>query len=80
MAGNRAGGLKIAEQKKIHDPGFYRRIGAIGGRNGNTGGFAARRDLARSVGSLGGKARWRKHYEKLNRENTLRPEVDGGVS
>ena len=33
---------------------FYKRIGAIGGRKGTTGGFAANRELAREAGRKGG--------------------------
>ena len=40
MAGNREGGLKAAARNLANDPNFYAKIGAIGGRNGNTGGFA----------------------------------------
>lgn len=41
MAGSRTGGLKAAEANTRRDPDFYRRIGAMGGRNGHTGGFAS---------------------------------------
>lgn len=41
MAGTKLGGLKAAKKNLENDPNFYRRIGAIGGRNGTTGGFAA---------------------------------------
>lgn len=42
MAGNRAGGLKAAASNKaLHGEDFYKRIGSLGGKNGNTGGFAA---------------------------------------
>jgi general stress protein YciG len=41
MAGNRTGGLKVAASNKaLHGEDFYKKIGAIGGRNGHTGGFA----------------------------------------
>lgn len=40
MAGNRLGGLKAAAKNKAKDPDFYAKIGAKGGANGNTGGFA----------------------------------------
>ena len=56
MPGTRLGGLKAAETNKIlHGADFYARIGAKGGRNGHTGGFAANPELARIVGSKGGK-------------------------
>ncbi len=55
MSGNKTGGAKAAETiKKRHGKDFYARIGAIGGSNGNTGGFAANHDLARKAGRIGG--------------------------
>lgn len=55
MAGNREGGLK-AYKTNIQKRGknFYREIGAIGGRNGHTGGFAANPELAKRAGAKGG--------------------------
>jgi hypothetical protein len=42
MAGTARGGRLAAEKnKKKHGSDFYKRIGAMGGRNGRTGGFAA---------------------------------------
>lgn len=56
MAGNRKGGKKAAKTNiERHGEDFYRRIGAIGGRNGHTGGFAANRELARIAGKKGGR-------------------------
>ena len=55
MAGTKAGGLKAAAKNLAKDPDFYRRIGTIGGKNGNTGGFAANRELARIAGAKGGR-------------------------
>ena len=61
MPGTRLGGLKAAETNKIlHGADFYARIGAKGGRNGHTGGFAANPELARIVGAKGGKISKRK--------------------
>ena len=41
MSGTREGGVKARETMyKRHGKDFYKRIGAKGGRNGNTGGFA----------------------------------------
>lgn len=56
MAGTVAGG-KAAAQTNIKKYGkdFYRRIGAIGGKKGRTGGFFANRELARIAGAKGGK-------------------------
>lgn len=55
MAGTKAGGKKAAQKNIAREPGFYARIGAIGGKNGTTGGFAANRELARIAGAKGGR-------------------------
>ena len=55
MPGTKQGGLKAAQtNKERYDEDFYRRIGAIGGRNGRSGGFSANRELARIAGRKGG--------------------------
>lgn len=57
MAGTVEGGRKAAKTNKVlYGDGFYARIGAKGGRNGHTGGFAANPELARKAGAKGGKA------------------------
>lgn len=56
MPGTLSGGLKAsATNKKKYGDDFYRRIGAIGGKNGHTGGFAANPTLARLAGAKGGR-------------------------
>ena len=56
MAGTKDGGKAAAKTNKTrHGKDFYARIGAKGGKNGNTGGFAANRDLARKAGAIGGR-------------------------
>ena len=60
MAGTKAGGLKAAQKNLQKDPNFYAKIGAKGGRNGNTGGFAANPELARIAGAKGGRISRRK--------------------
>lgn len=56
MSGTKAGGLKAAAtNKEKYGEGFYARIGAKGGRNGHTGGFASNPELARIAGAIGGK-------------------------
>ena len=45
---------------KRHGDQFYAMIGAKGGRNGHTGGFAAHPELAREAGRKGGKKSSRK--------------------
>lgn len=41
MAGTVAGGQKAAAKNLAKDPNFYAKIGAKGGKNGRTGGFAS---------------------------------------
>jgi len=64
MPGTQAGGKKAAEKNLARDPDFYAKIGAKGGRNGHTGGFAANPNLARIAGAKGGRiSRRRKSTE-----------------
>lgn len=60
MAGTRNGGLKAAAKNLAKDPSFYAKIGAKGGKNGRTGGFAANPELARIAGAKGGRISRRK--------------------
>lgn len=65
MAGTIEGGRKAAElNKKKYGEDFYKNIGALGGKQGVTGGFASDkvgkdgltgRERASKVGMLGGK-------------------------
>lgn len=54
MAGTVAGGKAAAKKNLENDPNFYKRIGAMGGKKGTTGGFAANRALASRAGRIGG--------------------------
>lgn len=65
MAGTKVGGLRAAQTNKAkHGEDFYKRIGAIGGKKGTTGGFYANRELARIAGAIGGrKSKRRKAVE-----------------
>lgn len=55
MAGTKNGGKAAAATNKAkYGADYYARIGAIGGKNGHTGGFAANRELARIAGAKGG--------------------------
>jgi general stress protein YciG len=56
MGGTRTGGLQAAEKvKKLYGEDFFQKIGAIGGKKGTTGGFAANKELARIAGAKGGR-------------------------
>ena len=56
MAGTMNGGkAAAATNKKKYGADFYARIGAMGGKKGTTGGFAANRELARVAGAKGGR-------------------------
>jgi general stress protein YciG len=56
MAGSVAGGVKCAAtNKKKYGENYYKKIGAIGGQIGTTGGFWANRELAKKAGSKGGR-------------------------
>lgn len=56
MGGTVAGGLKARDTNyRLHGRDFYKRMGAIGGRLGHGGGFAANQALARVAGGKGGR-------------------------
>lgn len=59
MAGTENGGKEAAKTNKTkYGPDFYARIGAMGGKKGHTGGFAAGkegRERARKFGAIGGR-------------------------
>ncbi len=63
MAGTQAGGKKAAAKNLQRDPDFYAKIGAKGGKNGRTGGFAANPELARIAGAKGGRISRRRKVE-----------------
>jgi len=61
MAGTKEGGRKAAEtNKKKFGEDYYKNIGAVGGKNGRTGGFYANRKLASIAGAKGGRISRRK--------------------
>ena len=65
MAGTKAGSIKARDtNKRKYGEDFYRKIGALGGKKGVTGGFASKEigsdgltghERARLVGAKGGK-------------------------
>jgi general stress protein YciG len=62
MAGTVVGGKNAAaSNKKKYGDDFYKVIGAKGGKNGHTGGFAANRELASKAGQMGGRKSRRKY-------------------
>lgn len=73
MAGTKEGAIKAAATNKArHGNDFYKEIGAMGGRNGHTGGFAANPALARIAGAKGGRISRRgpaKHNTNTNEDN-----------
>ncbi len=57
MAGTKAGAAKAVKTCMAkHGKDFYKLIGAKGGRNGHTGGFASSHELAVEAGRKGGRA------------------------
>ena len=55
MAGTISGGKKCAATNKAkYGKDWYAKIGALGGKAGNTGGFHANPELAREAGRKGG--------------------------
>lgn len=86
MSGTKSGGLKAAATNKAkHGAGFYQRIGAMGGRNGHTGGFASNPELARRAGEKGGRMsqRGKGSYTKTKIEpiaNKIIQEYENGSS
>lgn len=65
-----AEGASKAKQtmKEKYGSDYYARIGALGGRNGNTGGFYADKEKARELGSKGGSVS-RRGYTLTGYEN-----------
>lgn len=79
MSGTLEGGLKARDKNLARDPDFYRNIGAMGGRAGHTGGFAAKfpcfcdqiqevHHKAQCAGQLGGRRSRRESRTKTNQE------------
>lgn len=75
MSGTKEGGKKAAATNKArYGINWYATIGARGGKNGHTGGFAANPELAKIAGQRGGRVSSRaKHPKSIA---TRRKEVD----
>jgi Stress-induced bacterial acidophilic repeat motif. len=70
MSGTKEGGRKAAAtNKKRNGEDFFKRIGAIGGRNGHTGGFASSHELAVEAGRKGGRISKRGKAKKDENED-----------
>lgn len=55
MSGTKIGGKRAAKTiRERHGDDFYKIIGARGGHNGHTGGFASNHELAVRAGRIGG--------------------------
>lgn len=75
MPGTVKGGKQAADtNKKKYGKDFYARIGAMGGKKGTTGGFAANRELARIAGAKGGRISRRRKAAEVT-EVAQQPEV-----
>lgn len=73
MPGTVIGGYRAAStNKKRHGADFYARIGAIGGKKGRTGGFAANRELAREAGRKGGLISRRRKAIQIEQPTTIK--------
>lgn len=76
MAGTKKGGkLAASTNKTRYGSDFYAKIGAKGGRNGRTGGFAANPDLARIAGAKGGRISRRKKVVAVTSDDTAQDEA-----
>jgi len=66
MAGTKEGGLKAAAtNKKRYGKEWYKKIGAMGGKNGHTGGFAYfSHDIVSAWGKKGGSISRRSKSER----------------
>ena len=69
MSGTLSGAIKARDKILARDPDHFRRIGKLGGKNGNTGGYASDkvgkdgltgRERAIVAGALGGRISRRK--------------------
>lgn len=66
MPGTLKGGKKAAaKNKRLYGSDFYKRIGAIGGSRGKTGGFYQNRELASRAGAIGGRISRRSSNKKI---------------
>jgi uncharacterized protein len=69
MAGSKIGGKAARDTNyKLYGLDFYREIGAIGGKNGRTGGFYVNRELASIAGTIGGRMSRRGKHKLTEKE------------
>ncbi len=60
-----------ATNKRKYGEDYYKKIGAIGGRNSRTGGFYANRELAREAGRKGGRISKRRSNGNRDEQSSL---------
>lgn len=77
MAGTRQGGLQVRDKVLKRDPDYYKKLGALGGRNSHTGGFYDNREAAQAAGSKGGSNR--RGVRKCKVCLTFRRDVTKGI-
>lgn len=71
MGGNRKGGLKAAKTNQDkYGVDFYSKIGSLGGKSSNTGGFQKGSEAAREAGRLGGSRGSRKGIKNSPKEES----------
>lgn len=69
MSGTRLGGQRTRDTNyKLYGRDYYRKLGAMGGKKGHTGGFYANRELASRVGAVGGRISRRGENKLSERE------------
>jgi hypothetical protein len=77
MAGNKLGGQRAAATNKAkHGDDFYKKIGAMGGKKGTTGGFYANRELAKIAGAKGGRISRRKQPDVIEHDLEIDKQVE----
>lgn len=74
MSGTKAGGEKARATILARDPDFYKKIGAVGGKKGTTGGFAANPALAAIAGKKGGSLSRRRRKDETEEDYMKRVE------
>lgn len=81
MAGTKEGGRKAAQtNKEKYGNDFYATMGAKGGRNGHTGGFANNHELAVKAGRKGGRRSKRSESLQKKLDELFQPYIKQKLS